>query len=112
MSRNYHNIFLEYPNLFSGVLLFLGCVIYPLGWSSDEVQRICGLSSGQFNAGSCNVRWAYILAIIGIVDVIVLAILAFVLAGRTAHRPYFAGRKGSVGTKCKSNDFPVSLITT
>lgn len=95
--------------LSAGILLFLACIIYPLGWDSDEVRRICGQDADEFQIDNCGIRWAYILAIIGIVDVLVLAILAFVLAGRVAHKPYkhiHAG--GSIANRCESS----SVFTT
>ena len=67
--------------------MFLGCIIYPLGWDADEVQRICGHDADEFDLDECGIRWAYILAIVGIFDVLALGILAFVLAGRVAHDP-------------------------
>ena len=60
--------------------MFLGCVIFPHGWTNFNVVRICGTSVGRYAIGQCMMRWAYILAIIGIFDIMILAILAFVLA--------------------------------
>eukprot|EP00064_Thunnus_orientalis_P020411 superscaffoldBa00005596_g20546 len=37
---------------------------------------------GSFSAGNCSVHWAYILAILGVLDAAILATLAFVLANR------------------------------
>ncbi|XP_064632228.1 LHFPL tetraspan subfamily member 3 protein-like isoform X3 [Lineus longissimus] len=67
----------------SGICMFIGCVAYPAGWDHDKVRSVCGNSSG-FNIADCGVRWAYILAIIGIFDAFILATLAFVLATRQA----------------------------
>jgi len=60
--------------------MFLGCVIFPAGWDHMYVRRICGDNVGRHAIGQCEMRWAYILAIIGIFDILILAILAFVLA--------------------------------
>jgi len=68
----------------SGVCLFLGCVIYPSGWNNDEVEKVCGKDASKYNVGSCEIRWAYILAIVGIMDAFILAVLAFLLANRQA----------------------------
>lgn len=81
-------------------MMFLGSVIYPVGWDNENVRRICGQDAGRFLIGNCAVRWAYILAIIGIFDVLILAILAFVMASRVAYKPYHQGYNGTV-TKCK-----------
>ncbi|XP_007569865.1 lipoma HMGIC fusion partner-like 3 protein [Poecilia latipinna] len=66
----------------SGVCLVLGCMIYPDGWDSDEVRRMCGEQTDKYSLGACSVRWAYILAIMGILDALILSFLAFVLGNR------------------------------
>ena len=63
--------------------MFIGCVVYPAGWDSERVMSVCGATS-PYNIGECGIRWAYILAIIGIFDALVLSTLAFVLAVRQA----------------------------
>ena len=77
--------------------MFLGCIIYPLGWDNDKIARVCGSEADQFNLGTCGIRWAYILAIIGIFDAFILAILAFVLATKYIPKPI----QGTLLTKCK-----------
>ncbi|CAM9865408.1 unnamed protein product [Lampetra planeri] len=68
--------------LTSAALLVLGCMIYPDGWDADEVRRLCGDNTGKYTLGACTVRYAYVLAIVGILDAFVLAFLAFVLGNR------------------------------
>jgi len=63
-----------------GILMFLGCVIYPAGWHHLFVRRICGDDSGDYAIGQCEMRWAFILAIIGFFVILMLAIMAFCLA--------------------------------
>lgn len=63
-------------------LLVLGCMIYPDGWDSAEVKRMCGERTSKYTLGNCTVRWAYILAIICILDALMLALLAFTLGNR------------------------------
>lgn len=65
-----------------GTCLILGCMIYPDGWDSDEVKRMCGEQTDKYTLGACSVRWAYILAIMGIMDALILSFLAFVLGNR------------------------------
>ena len=43
---------------------------------------MCGEETGKYTLGNCSVRWAYILAIIGILDALILSFLAFVLGNR------------------------------
>ena len=57
-------------------------MIYPDGWDSDEVKRMCGEETDKYTLGACSVRWAYILAIMGIMDALILSFLAFVLGNR------------------------------
>eukprot|EP00062_Callorhinchus_milii_P006687 gi/632947489/ref/XP_007889071.1/ PREDICTED: lipoma HMGIC fusion partner-like 3 protein isoform X1 [Callorhinchus milii] len=57
-------------------------MIFPDGWDSDEVKRMCGEQTDKYTLGACSVRWAYILAIIGILDAMILSFLAFVLGNR------------------------------
>ncbi|NXR38707.1 LHPL5 protein, partial [Zosterops hypoxanthus] len=62
--------------------LMIGCLIYPDGWDSNEVRRMCGDKTDKYTLGACTVRWAYILCIIGILDALILSFLAFVLGNR------------------------------
>ena len=48
-----------------------------------RIVNVCETSSSYY-VGKCTVRWAYILAIVGIFDILFLSILAFVLARRQA----------------------------
>ncbi|CAK1547853.1 unnamed protein product [Leptosia nina] len=60
--------------------LVAGVAVYPAAWNEATVQETCGPAADQYNIGRCQVRWAYLLAIIGCLDGIVLAALAFILA--------------------------------
>lgn len=60
----------------------IGCLIYPDGWDSSEVRRMCGDKTDKYTLGACTVRWVYILCIIGILDALILSFLAFVLGNR------------------------------
>ncbi|XP_062316542.1 LHFPL tetraspan subfamily member 4 protein-like, partial [Osmerus eperlanus] len=64
------------------VCLVLGCVIFPDGWDAEVVRDLCGELTGRYSLGACSVRWAYILAIMGILDALILSFLAFVLGNR------------------------------
>ncbi|XP_023946636.1 LHFPL tetraspan subfamily member 3 protein [Bicyclus anynana] len=68
--------------LLSAACLVAGSAVYPAGWSETAVQETCGPTADQYNIGRCHVRWAYLLAVIGCLDGIVLAALAFILATR------------------------------
>ena len=57
-------------------------MIYPDGWDSDEVRKMCGEQTDKYSLGACSVRWAYIMAIMGILNALILSFLAFVLGNR------------------------------
>lgn len=65
-----------------GLCLVLGCMIYPDGWDGEEVRRMCGEQTDKYSLGACSMRWAYILAIMGILNALILSFLAFVLGNR------------------------------
>ncbi|MEQ2219053.1 LHFPL tetraspan subfamily member 5 protein [Xenoophorus captivus] len=64
------------------VLMAMGCMIYPDGWNAAEVKRMCGQRTDKYTLGNCTMRWAYILAIISILDAVLLALLSFTLGNR------------------------------
>ncbi len=97
--------------VFTGVCMFLGCVIYPAGWDNEKVQRICGDDADQFQIGQCGIRWAYILSIIGIFDAFILAILSFVLSTRQAKLLNEYAAHNGILSKCKKlNIYIISFV--
>jgi hypothetical protein len=60
----------------------VGVVVFPAGWDVPEVKVTCGTAAGRYALGDCSVRWALVLAVIGSLDGLILAILAFILATR------------------------------
>ncbi|CAF1334109.1 unnamed protein product [Didymodactylos carnosus] len=62
------------------ICLIIGVIIYPSGFDNEIVRSVCGQEAKDYNAGLCQIRWAYIVAIISIFDVLLLSILAFTLA--------------------------------
>lgn len=60
-----------------------GCIIYPYNWSDSEIVDVCETSKSYY-AGKCQIKWAYILAVISVFDILFLAILALVLSRRQA----------------------------
>ncbi|TNN36373.1 Lipoma HMGIC fusion partner-like protein 4 [Liparis tanakae] len=64
------------------VCLVLGCMIFPNGWDAEAIRDMCGERTGKYSLGDCSVRWAYMLAIMGILDALILSFLAFVLGNR------------------------------
>ena len=66
----------------AGAFLVVGVLAFPGGWADPSVREVCGPDSRHFYPGQCGLRWAYILAMIGVADVLVLAALAFTLAVR------------------------------
>ncbi|XP_059571507.1 LHFPL tetraspan subfamily member 4 protein [Alligator mississippiensis] len=68
--------------LLAALCLVLGCMIFPDGWDAETIRDMCGEKTGKYALGDCSVRWAYILAIIGILNALILSFLAFVLGNR------------------------------
>ena len=64
--------------------MLIACIIYPIGFDDNTVKNICGRNAEPFVMDKCQIRWAYILAIVLIFDAFILAALAFVLAARQA----------------------------
>lgn len=59
--------------------LLLALIIYPAGFNHDAIRSVCGLDAHYYNLDTCHVRWAFILAMIGVFNISILAILAFIL---------------------------------
>lgn len=62
--------------------MLIGCLLFPAGWDSLLIKEVCGADADSYSPGQCGIRWAYILAMIGVIDCAVLSILAFVLGTR------------------------------
>ncbi|XP_066500926.1 LHFPL tetraspan subfamily member 3 protein isoform X2 [Hoplias malabaricus] len=68
--------------LTAGFCLALACVLFPDSWECAEMRALCGESVTSFSAGNCSVHWAYVLAMLGVLDAAILSTLAFVLGNR------------------------------
>ncbi|CAF0860468.1 unnamed protein product [Adineta ricciae] len=62
------------------ICFLIALIIYPSGFDNDTVRSVCGPNANDFYIDTCQVRWAYIVAIIGFFNILILAILAFSLA--------------------------------
>jgi hypothetical protein len=93
----------------SATFMFLGCIIYPAGWSDSNVKDICG-DSDQYVISNCKVGWAYILAMVGIFDALFIAILAFVLAAR--QEDWTANRFSQVNNANNTNGYIDENVTS
>ncbi|XP_035193854.1 LHFPL tetraspan subfamily member 4 protein [Oxyura jamaicensis] len=85
----------------AALCLVLGCMIFPDGWDAETIRDMCGEKTGKYSLGDCSVRWAYILAIIGILNALILSFLAFVLGNRQndlLHEELKTESKDFVGT--------------
>uniref|UniRef100_A0A914WT22 Uncharacterized protein n=1 Tax=Plectus sambesii TaxID=2011161 RepID=A0A914WT22_9BILA len=72
--------------LFSFICMLTGCVVYPAGWDHEKVRAVCGSEADRYRMGSCELRWSYILALIGVFDVFFLCLLGFILACKQPSR--------------------------
>ncbi|XP_010603647.1 LHFPL tetraspan subfamily member 5 protein isoform X1 [Fukomys damarensis] len=94
--------------------LMIGCLVYPDGWDSSEVRRMCGEQTGKYTLGHCTVRWAFMLAILSIGDALILSFLAFVLGYRQDKLlpdDYKADGKGVTGRQSTGAIFVHSSAT-
>ena len=66
----------------TALCMLIGCLLFPVGWDSRVIKEVCGMEADVYDPGQCGIRWAYILAMIGVVDCAVLSVLAFVLGTR------------------------------
>uniref|UniRef100_A0A7M4FIY4 LHFPL tetraspan subfamily member 4 n=1 Tax=Crocodylus porosus TaxID=8502 RepID=A0A7M4FIY4_CROPO len=77
-------------------------MIFPDGWDAETIRDMCGEKTGKYALGDCSVRWAYILAIIGILNALILSFLAFVLGNRQndlLHEEFKTESKGEHGPR-------------
>jgi len=61
------------------ICLFIALIIYPSGFDNDKIRSVCGSNVNDYYIDTCQVRWAYILAIIAFLNILILAIFAFLL---------------------------------
>ncbi len=62
------------------ICLFIALIIYPSGFDNDTIRLVCGSNVNDYYIDTCQVRWAYVLAIIAFLNILILAIFAFLLA--------------------------------
>ncbi|XP_077285617.1 LHFPL tetraspan subfamily member 2a protein [Arctopsyche grandis] len=51
----------------AGVCIISGMVLYPWGWGSPRVQRLCGPDASPFSLGDCTVGWAFYCGAVGVI---------------------------------------------
>ncbi|CAF4320983.1 unnamed protein product, partial [Rotaria magnacalcarata] len=61
------------------ICLFIAIIIYPSGFDDETIRLVCGQNVNDFNIDTCQMRWAYILAIIAFCNILILSMLAFLL---------------------------------
>ena len=71
--------------LFAGLLVGVGCALYPQGWASKEVKDVCG-DSDSYQLGNCNLFWAYYLTMIGGGLTCFCFCLSFIASSSKKHR--------------------------
>lgn len=70
--------------LLTGICMSIGILCFPAGWDNDRVRGICGASSNDYVLGNCGIRWAFVLAVVAVLDAWILGCLAFTLSHRHA----------------------------
>ena len=61
------------------ICLLIALIVYPAGFDDDTVRSVCGPNANDYFIDTCQVRWAYILGIIAFFNILILAVLAFLL---------------------------------
>lgn len=84
-------------------------MIFPDGWDAETIRDMCGEKTGKYSLGDCSVRWAYILAIIGILNALILSFLAFVLGNRQNDLLHEELKTESKGGRCAAGGSPGDL---
>ena len=64
------------------ICLLIALIVYPAGFDNETIRSVCGANVNDYYIDTCQIRWAYILAIIAFFNISILAILAFLLALR------------------------------
>uniref|UniRef100_A0A3P8YSU7 LHFPL tetraspan subfamily member 4b n=1 Tax=Esox lucius TaxID=8010 RepID=A0A3P8YSU7_ESOLU len=68
--------------LTAGFCLVLACMLFPDSWDCADMRDLCGERVTSFSPGNCSIHWAFVLALLGVLDAAILATLAFVLGNR------------------------------
>ena len=68
----------DFKKRFSVFGMVGGCLVYPSGWDYPKVREVC--DSHRYNLGLCELKWAYALAFVLVIDQIALSLLGFILA--------------------------------
>ncbi|CAF0823696.1 unnamed protein product [Adineta steineri] len=61
------------------ICLLIALIVYPAGFDHDTIRNVCGSDANDYYLDTCQIRWAYILAIIAFFNVSILAMLGLFL---------------------------------
>ncbi|KAK0399208.1 hypothetical protein QR680_002941 [Steinernema hermaphroditum] len=70
----------SWMHLFSFFSMLGSCIIFPAGWDHSRVREVC--DSDRYRLGFCEMKWAYAMAFVLVVDEFVLSIFGFILASK------------------------------
>uniref|UniRef100_A0A0K0DY38 Lipoma HMGIC fusion partner-like protein n=2 Tax=Strongyloides stercoralis TaxID=6248 RepID=A0A0K0DY38_STRER len=62
--------------VFCGILTFTSCLIYPMGWDTNEVTEACGRKSKSFDLGTCTLGWAFFTTLFSSVFFLICGLLS------------------------------------
>lgn len=68
--------------LLAFVCLLIAIIVYPAGFDHETIRDVCGSNVHEYALDTCQMRWAYILAIIACANVFILSALGFFLGTR------------------------------
>ena len=92
--------------------MLITCLVYPVGWDAPEVKNICGSDAGVYKTGTCEVRWAYWIAVICTIDAFVLSYLSLMFIEREIGTPSVASSKRSSSTNTEDEESGTRMPTS
>ncbi|XP_059480301.1 LHFPL tetraspan subfamily member 2a protein-like [Neocloeon triangulifer] len=60
----------------AGLLYVVGLMMFPFGFGSERVQRLCGHGSAVFYLEDCTLGWSFYVALLGIIGTFICAVLS------------------------------------
>uniref|UniRef100_A0A0K0FVE1 Lipoma HMGIC fusion partner-like protein n=1 Tax=Strongyloides venezuelensis TaxID=75913 RepID=A0A0K0FVE1_STRVS len=62
--------------VFCGILTFSSCLVYPIGWDTNEVLEACGRKSTSFKLGTCKLGWSFFTTVLSSIVLLICGLLS------------------------------------
>lgn len=60
----------------AGLFLIIAMVLYPAGWGSARIVKLCGEDAGAYGIGDCSIGWAFYACVGGTILVFICSVLS------------------------------------